>query len=171
MTEKLFYTIDEILEKHRFDKMHLIGILQDLQAHEKWLPREGLEYLADKLHLPINQVYHVATFFKAFYLKPRGKHTCTVCLGTACHVRGAPKLLEKLERDLNIKAGGTTSDLMFSLEVVNCVGACALGPVVICDGEYHGHMTNIKIDKLLRDMKKRDREEQKSKELVDVGSK
>lgn len=161
-SEALLEKIDEIVEKHRFDKCQLIGILQDLQAHERWLPREGLEYLAEKLSLPVNQVYHVATFFKAFYLKPRGKHTCTVCLGTACHVRGAPKLLEKLGRDLNLEAGQTTQDLMFSLEAVNCVGACALGPVVLCDGEYYGHMTNIKIDKLLRDVKKKDKEEKKT---------
>ncbi|MBI5245003.1 MAG: NAD(P)H-dependent oxidoreductase subunit E [Elusimicrobia bacterium] len=168
MAEDIKNAADKIIDAHRFDKMQLIGILHDLQAHQRWLPREVLEYLAEKLDLPINQIYHVATFFKAFYLKPRGKHTCTVCLGTACHVRGAPKLLENLERNLNIKAGETTPDLMFSLEAVNCVGACALGPVVICDGEYHGHMTNIKTDRLLRQVKAKDKEENKAKELVEA---
>lgn len=154
MSKELFDKISEIVEKHRFDKMHSIGVLQDLQEHEKWLPREGLEYIAEKLNIPVSRVYSIAMFYKAFSLKPRGRHMCTVCLGTACHVRGAPKIVEKLERDLNIKSGETTPDLMFTLETVRCVGACALAPVVICNGEYHSQMTNIKVGKLLRELKK-----------------
>jgi NADH-quinone oxidoreductase subunit E len=91
----------------------------------------------------------MATFFRAFSLKPRGKHICTVCLGTACHVRGAPKLVEKLERDLQVQAGETTADMNITLETVNCVGACALGPLVILDGEYHGNISSAKLDKVM----------------------
>ncbi|MEW6041955.1 MAG: NAD(P)H-dependent oxidoreductase subunit E, partial [Elusimicrobiota bacterium] len=150
--------IVEIIEKHKFEKMHSIGVLQDLQEVENWLPREALEDIAKKLNIPVSQVYSIAVFYKAFSLKPRGKHMCVTCLGTACHVRGGQKLLEKLERDLNIKAGETTPDMMFTLETVRCVGACALAPVVIADGEYHSQMTNIKVDKLLKDVKKKDEE-------------
>lgn len=154
MSKELLDKVSEIIEKHKFEKMNSIGVLQDLQEKENWLPREALEDIAKKLNIPVSQVYSIAVFYKAFSLKPRGKHMCTVCLGTACHVKGAPKIVEKLERDLNIKAGETTPDLMFTLETVRCVGACALAPVVIVDGEYHSQMTNIKVDKLLRELRK-----------------
>lgn len=146
--------IDEIIDRHKYEEQALIGILQDLQSEFNWLPKDTLEYVAEKLNIPISRIYAIATFYKAFSLKPRGRHMCVVCLGTACHVRGAPKIVEKLQRELNIKSGETTPDLMFSLETVRCVGACALAPVVICDGEYYGQLTNIKVDKLLRSLKK-----------------
>ena len=128
----------------------LVSILQDVQAVYRYLPREALEEVSHRLDVPLSQVYSVATFFKAFSLEPRGRHLVNVCTGTACHVRGAVKVLDKLERDLNLKPGGTTPDLKYSLETVNCVGACALGPIVIIDEEYHGEMDTDKVDSVLK---------------------
>jgi len=123
--------------------------LQDLQAECNYLPREGLTRVSEGLGLPLSQVYSVATFFKAFSLKPRGRHSLAMCLGTACHVRGAVRILENIERELGISRGGTTDDLRYTLETVNCVGACALGPIVIIDGEYSGQMKTDKVRPLL----------------------
>ncbi len=142
--------VDRIVDKYQGSATALLPILQDIQAQENWLPREALERVADKLQVPLTRVYGMATFFRAFSLKPRGKHICTVCMGTACHVRGAPKLVEKIERDMKVKSGETTADMEFTLETVNCVGACALGPLVILDGTYHGNITSPKLDKVLK---------------------
>ena len=142
--------VDRILERHRYDESQLIGMLQDIQAEARYLPRDALEYLSGKLRLPVSKVYHVATFFKAFSLQPRGKYELTVCMGTACHVKGGLRILEKLERDLNIHEGETTPDLKFTLEAVNCLGACAMGPIVTVNGDYYGEMTSIKVDRLLK---------------------
>lgn len=133
--------VDEIIQKHGGDVGQLIGILQDIQAEYNYLPRDKIERVAQKLGIPESQVYGVTTFFKAFSLKPRGKHLVHVCMGTACHVRGAKRILEECERDLQIKAGETTKDMKFTLETVNCLGACALGPIVVIDGEYHGRIS------------------------------
>jgi NADH-quinone oxidoreductase subunit E len=146
--------VDTIIDRYESRPAALLAILQDIQGQENWLPREALQRVADKLSVPLTRVYGMATFFRAFSLTPRGKHICTVCMGTACHVRGAPKLVEKLERDLGIKAGETTADLNATLETVNCVGACALGPLVILDGEYHGNITSARLDKLVKGLKK-----------------
>ncbi len=127
----------------------LISILQDIQCEYNYLPEEALRHVAKSLDLPLIQVYGVATFFKAFSLKPQGKHKCSVCLGTACHVRGAQPILGELERQLDIRSGETTEDMMFTLESVNCLGACALGPVVVVDGEYHGQMNTGKAKKMI----------------------
>ena len=127
----------------------LISMLQDIQSEYHYLPEESLRHVAKSLDLPLIQVYGVATFFKAFSLKPKGKHQCAVCTGTACHVRGAPAVLDELERQLDIKSGETTEDMMFTLESVNCLGACALGPVVVVDGEYHGQMNTGKAKKMI----------------------
>jgi len=128
----------------------LISMLQDIQSMYHYLPEDALRHVAKSLDLPLIQVYGVATFFKAFSLKPKGRHRCTVCMGTACHVRGAGGVLEELERKLNIKSGDTTDDMEYSLETVNCVGACALGPMVLVDGEYHGNMNSAKVKKLFK---------------------
>ena len=127
----------------------LISILQDIQSEYRYLPEEALRHVAESLDLPLIQVYGVATFFKAFSLKPQGKHKCSACLGTACHVRGAQSILDELERQLDIKSGETTEDMMFTLESVNCLGACALGPVVVVDGQYHGQMNTGKAKKMI----------------------
>jgi len=133
---------------------NLIAILQDIQAKYRYLPEAAIRQVARDLHLPIIQVYGVATFFKAFSLTPRGKHMVTVCMGTACHVRGGRPVLEEMERQLAIKNGQTTADGLFTLESVNCLGACALGPVVVVDGQYHAKMSSGKIKKLLNEYRK-----------------
>ena len=138
-----------IIDEHKSDKGQLISILQDVQAELHYLPKGSLIQVSDTMDIPLSRVYSVATFFKAFSLKPRGKHLIDVCLGTACHVRGAPKLLDQLERSLRISRGETTSDFKFTLETVNCMGCCALGPVVRIDGEYFGQMKSDKVDLIL----------------------
>jgi NADH-quinone oxidoreductase subunit E len=143
-------TVDGILTRYRNDQALLISILQDIQAAYNYLPRESMEQVGRGLKVPLSQVYSVATFFKAFSLKPRGRNLIHVCLGTACHVRGAARLRDKIQRVLNIEPGGTTPDFKFTLETVNCVGACALGPIVMINGKYHGQMTAHKVDALLK---------------------
>ena len=128
----------------------LISILDDIQEHYGYLPEDVLRELSKELEIPLRDIYGVATFYKAFKLHPRGKHLITVCLGTTCHVRGGPRVLEEFERALNIKAGETTKDLQFTLETVNCLGACALGPVVVVDGKYYGKMNPAKVKSLLK---------------------
>jgi NADH-quinone oxidoreductase subunit E len=132
--------VEAILERHQHDKGMLVAILQDIQAEYNYLPKEALQKVSENLEVPFTRIYSVATFFKSFSLKPRGRHLVSVCMGTACHVRGAPKILDAIERELGIKAGETTEDLKYTLETVNCVGACALGPMVVVDGNYSGEM-------------------------------
>jgi NADH-quinone oxidoreductase subunit E len=142
--------VGQVLEKYQRDKSALIDILHDTQSEIGYLPREALEQVGQGLGVPLSRVYSVATFFKAFSLKPRGRHLINVCLGTACHVRGADKVLEQMEKELGIKTGENTSDLKFTLETVNCVGACALGPMVIIGEDYHGEMTPDKVSEVLK---------------------
>ena len=140
----------DILEKHGFQRAALIAILQDIQAKMNYLPRKALVQVAKSLDLPLTNIYEVATFYKAFSLEPKGKHTLQVCLGTACHVRGGARILDYLESRLDVKAGGTTQDLAFTLESVNCLGACALGPVMVVDRRYHGRVSPHKIEPILK---------------------
>ena len=142
--------VKRILKNYQHDQGMLVSILQDIQAAENYLPREALQQVSQGLDIPQSQVYSVATFFKAFSLQPRGRHVINVCLGTACHVRGAGRVLDRLEMELGIKNGDTTKDLKFTLESVNCVGACALGPIIVIDGEYSGEMTADKVKPLLK---------------------
>ncbi len=142
--------LDEILRKHGYQRAGLIGILQDIQSRMNYLPRKALQYVSQCLEIPLSEIYEVATFYKAFHLEPRGKHTIQVCLGTACHVRGSQRILSYLETLLDVKAGGTTKDLSFSLETVNCLGACALGPLLVIDRKYYGKMETGKIESLLK---------------------
>jgi len=134
-------TVKKILRTHKKDPGDLIGILQDIQAKYRYLPREALEEVSRGLNVPMNQLYRVSTFFRAFYLEPRGKHDCVVCTGTACHVRGAQRIVDELSRELKTEPGGTSSDKLFSLDTVNCLGACALGPVMTIDGAIYGKLT------------------------------
>jgi len=140
-----------VLDKYQHDKGMLVSILQDIQEEFNYLPRESLEQVSKTLDIPFSQLYSIATFFKALRLTPRGRHLINVCMGTACHVRGAVKVLEATERELGIKSGETTDGLEFTLETVNCVGACALGPVVIVDGEYHGQMKTEKVKDMIKE--------------------
>jgi len=146
--------VDAIIDGHRADATALLAILQDVQGQENYLPREAVDHIAKRLSVPLSRIYSMATFFEAFHLEPRGRHICTVCMGTACHVRGAKRLVEQVERDLKISSGQTTPDMAFTIEEVNCVGACALGPLVIVDGEYHGNMTSDRLSKLVQGMRK-----------------
>lgn len=138
-----------ILDSYQRDKAMLVSILQDIQAEYNYLPGESLLEVSKELDVPLSQIYSVATFFKAFSLTPRGRHIINVCLGTACHVRGAARILETFERELDINRGATTKDLNYTLETVNCVGACALGPMVMVDGDYLGEMNIEKVKPLL----------------------
>ena len=141
--------VTAIVGSYDSNRDSLISILQDIQSEYHYLPEDALRAVAGQLHLPLIQVYGVATFFKAFSLEPRGERTVSVCLGTACHVRGAAAVLDEVKRQLGIVPGKTTQDMRFSLETVNCVGACALGPIVVVDGKYHGQMRAGKIKKVL----------------------
>ena len=141
--------VAKVLKKYNKDQGMLVSILQDVQSEYNYLPRESLEAVSRGLDVPLSRVYSVATFFKALSLKPRGRHLINVCMGTACHVRGAVKVLDAIEREISIKSGETTGDGKFSLETVNCVGACALGPVVIVDGEYYGQVKTEKTKDML----------------------
>jgi NADH-quinone oxidoreductase subunit E len=141
--------IDAIMERHGFDSSRLVGILQDIQRELRYLPQDALRHVADRLDVPLPRVYSVATFYKAFSLKPRGRHTVSVCLGTACHVQGGVGILEKLERELGVKAGEMTYDERFSLESVRCVGCCGLAPVFVVDEDFHGKMTQDKVASVL----------------------
>jgi len=143
-------SIEAIVDRYERDQGMLVSILQDIQTEYRYLPREVLEETSRIMGVPLSQVYSVATFFRAFSLTPRGRHLIRVCTGTACHVRGAVRVLEKVELDLGIKREETTSDLRFTLETVNCVGCCALGPMVIMDdNKYHGQLTSDKVSPLL----------------------
>lgn len=143
----------DILDRYHRKEGQLVAILQEVQALYRYLPMEAMELVSRELNVSPSQVYHVATFFRAFSLKPRGKHLLQVCLGTACHVRGAVKIKEKLEEKLGVQAGETTEDRNFTLETVNCVGACALGPVVVMDGQYKGKLDTDKVTHLLEKFK------------------
>lgn len=141
--------ITEIVKRYGKDKSQLVAILQDIQAEYNYLPRNELNKLSKKLDIPLSQIYSMATFFKAFSLNKRGKHIISVCLGTACHVRGSANVLDRISTNLHIERSKTTDDNKFTLETVNCIGACALGPVITIDGEYYGQMNPEKVDKLL----------------------
>ncbi len=140
----------EIIERHGYQKGSLIGILQDIQAKMNYLPRKALIQVGKSLDIPLTNIYEVATFYKAFSLEPKGRHTIQVCLGTACHVRGGARILNYLENRLDVKSGETTDDLTFTLESVNCLGACALGPMVVIDKKYYGKISTHKIDPILK---------------------
>ena len=146
--------LDSILDRYGRDPANVISILQDIQAEANWLPEEDLRYVCTELEIPLSKMMALATFYKAFSLKPRGKHIVSVCLGTACHVRGAERIVGAVERELGIKGGETDGDLQWTLETVGCLGACALGPIVVIDDEYHGQMTSVKATRLLEKIKK-----------------
>jgi NADH-quinone oxidoreductase subunit E len=142
--------VENLIESYVDKKEQLISLLQDIEAEFNYLPQDVLIRIGQRLDIPLSQVFSVATFFQAFSLKPRGRHTITICLGTACHVKGGHRLVEKMERDFGVKPGETTEDQRFTLEAANCLGCCALGPVVVVDGKYEGQVNPEKLDKILK---------------------
>jgi len=132
-----FVEVDRIIDRHGRDRSSLIAVLQDIQEVYNWICEDHLHYVADRLQLPLVDVFGVASFYRALSLVPRGKHIIKVCKGTACHVRGAQLIQEELERELGVEAGQTTEDMGYTLETVNCVGTCGMAPVVIVDDKYH----------------------------------
>ncbi len=145
--------VKDIVAKYNNDKSYIISILQDIQEEAGYLKREDLFELSEILQLPVADIYRIATFFRAFSLTPRGKNIIQICLGTACHVRGGDKVLNEFENKLNIQAGETTTDGKFTLETVNCLGACALGPVVVVNQKYYGNMNTTKVKEILNEYK------------------
>jgi len=141
--------VDAIVDKYGGEHRALTTTLQDIQAEYYYLSKEALQRVSERMGLPLIQVYQVAKFYKAFSLEPRGRHLITVCLGTACHVRGGVRIVEQIGRLLGIKPGETTEDRQFTLETVNCLGCCALGPVMVVDGKYHGKIASCKVDRVL----------------------
>jgi NADH-quinone oxidoreductase subunit E len=132
--------VDQIINKHHNEASSLIQVMLDIQAENHWLPREAIERVAERLKVPMTRIQHIATFYKAFSLTPKGRHEIHVCMGTACHVRGAHRVLTTVQDLTGINPGETDLDLKFSLETVNCLGCCALGPVMEIDGKTHGKM-------------------------------
>lgn len=141
--------INHILAKYKGESNLLIQVLLELQKELRWLPKEGLIKISQELNVPLRQVYHAATFYKAFSLVPKGKFTVTVCMGTACHVRGSPRILDRVERTLGINPGETTPDFKFSLDTVNCLGCCAMGPVMVVGDVYHGKLSPDQVKRTL----------------------
>ena len=142
--------IDKIMDKYPSDPSSLIQVLLEIQSEHHWLPKEALERVGEKLQVPLNRIQHIATFYKAFSLVPKGRHEIHVCVGTACHVRGAQRVLDRVQDLTGISPGETDLDMKFSLETVNCLGCCALGPVMVIDGEYHGKMAPAKSEEVLK---------------------
>ena len=132
--------VEQIINNYNAESSALIEILLDIQNEYHWLPREALELVSDKLQVPMSRIQHTATFYKAFSLVPKGRHEINVCMGTACHVRGAPRVLEVIENITGIQPGETDTDLKFSLDTVNCLGCCALGPVMEIDEQHLGKL-------------------------------
>ena len=150
MNTEISSYVDSILDKWSNNGSSLISILLDIQSKYNYLPKDALIKASKRLNIPLIQVYSVATFYKSFSLKPRGKHLITVCLGTACHVRGAPDVLNEIENQLNINVGETTPDNNFTLQTVRCLGTCAIGPVVTIDGKYFEQVNSKKIHSILK---------------------
>ena len=142
--------VDDIIARHGTDSRAIIPLLLEVQREFYYLPEEALEHVAERTGLPAMQVYQVARFYRAFSLEPRGKHMITVCLGTACHVRGGDRLADQVGRLLNVEPGQTTKDREFTLETVNCLGCCALGPVMVVDGTYYGKLATSKVERILK---------------------
>lgn len=151
--DEKWVSLEGILEKFRGKKGALIPVLQQAQDLYGYLPESVMAGIADGLDLPLSQVYGVATFYSQFHLKPRGKNIIRVCLGTACHVRGAAKILESIQKEINVEKGGTTEDLQFTLEPVACIGACGLAPVIMINDDTHGRLTPEAIPQILEQYK------------------
>jgi len=152
-TSEIEGKVETILHKYNMNKNSLISILLEIQSEYNYLPKPALIMISDKLNIRLIEIYTVATFYTVFSLKPRGKFIINVCVGTACHVRGGRRIVENIEKELNVEIGGTTEDMLFTLETVRCLGACALGPVMEINGEYYGHLTTKKADAVLHNLR------------------
>jgi len=144
--------LDEIIERYPARSEYLIFLLQDIQAAFNYIPPEAMELVCDHTGVPLSQAYAVATFYSSFSLEPKGEHELKVCRGTACHLKGSERLLEDLERKLEVKVGHTTQDMQYTLSAVNCLGCCSLSPVVVVDEEYHSRATSRKLEKIIKDV-------------------
>lgn len=141
--------VDEIIESYEKTEESLLAILQDFQREFHYVPEEGMKRLSEIMDVPESKIYAMGTFYKALSLTPRGRHTCKVCMGTACHLKGSGQILETIERELKVKRNSTTEDQRFTVESVNCVGACAMAPVVVVDDDYVGHVRQSKVMDIL----------------------
>ncbi len=151
-------TFEAILARYESRPANLIPVLQEIQDEFNYLPKDELKVVADRLQVPLTQVYSVATFFKMFSLEPKGRHQVRVCLGTACHLRGGQRLVETVARRLGVEVGHATEDLNFSLETVGCLGSCAQAPLMMVDDKYFGRMAVDKVPKILKLYKKQDQD-------------
>jgi NADH-quinone oxidoreductase subunit E len=138
--------VESLLDKYNRQASQLISILHDVQSQYNWTPKEIIIQISEGLGIPISHVYSVVSFYKVFRTEPRGRHVARICLGTACHVRGGDKIMQKAEDILGIKQGTTTEDKKFTLEKVNCLGCCALGPVMVVDGNYYGRLVPADVE-------------------------
>jgi NADH-quinone oxidoreductase E subunit len=143
-------TLDRLCERYTEERGAIVELLQTIQGEEHYLPRDALERVSENLDLPLSQLYGLATFYRAFSLKPVGKHQVLCCTGTACHVRGSKRVVDQFRRVLGIEIGETTEDGLFSLHTVNCLGACAVAPVAVIDGVCYGEMTAARVEKLVQ---------------------
>jgi NADH-quinone oxidoreductase subunit E len=146
--------LDETISKYRSDRSLLLSMFQDIQREYRYLPKEAIKYVCEKLNIPVIKGYELATFYKSLSLVPRGKYTIHVCMGTACHLKGAPGILEAFERELNVKRGSTTEDMLFTLESVNCLGACALAPLVRIEEKDYGKVNQTIVKNIIEEYKK-----------------
>ena len=142
--------IDQIIDKHHGEASSLIQVLLEIQGENHWLPKEALERVGERLQVPVSRIQHIATFYKAFSLVPKGRHEIHICMGTACHVRGSSRVLETVQDQTGIRPGETDLDLRFSLETVNCLGCCALGPVMKIDWKTHGKLSRTETENVLK---------------------
>jgi NADH-quinone oxidoreductase subunit E len=143
--------LDQILDRHQGKAGSLIRVLLEIQEENKWLPREVLVKVSDRLEVPLSQVLQIVTFYKTFRLKPRGRHEIHVCMGTSCHVRGSQRILDKVQEMLEIRPGETDPKARFTLEEGNCLGCCTLGPEVVIDGTHHSRVTPDNVEDILKD--------------------
>lgn len=146
--------IDDIIERYPGRPEYLIFLLQDIQAAYNYISPEAMALVCDHTGVPLTQAYAVATFYKSFSLEPKGEHEIKICQGTACHLKGSVRLVENLSRELSVRPGGTTQDLKFTLETVNCLGACALAPVAVIDDKYYAKVTARKLDTVIKKIAK-----------------
>ncbi len=144
-----FEQIDQVLQKYNYRHSNIISIMQDVQGLENYIPEEAIRYISEKMELNLARIYDIATFYKTFSLIPRGRHTIKVCCGTACHLGGSDRNLDQIKRSLQIEEGETTADRQFSLETVNCLGTCALAPVVMVEEDYYDEVKPGRVEKIL----------------------